>query len=47
MYGAINLFWDITPRFQIGAEYLAGKRMDIGGMHGNANRADALFQFMF
>ena len=47
MYGAINLFWDITPRFQIGAEYLAGKRMDIGGMHGNANRADDLFQFMF
>ncbi len=47
MYGAINLFWDITPRFQIGAEYLAGKRMNIGGMHGNANRADALFQFMF
>ena len=47
LYGAINLFWDITPRFQVGAEYLAGKRMNFNHSHGNANRVDALFQMSF
>lgn len=47
LYGAVNLFWEITPRIQVGAEYLAGKRMDFDGSHGNANRIDALFQLSF
>ncbi len=46
-YGAINLIWDITPRFEVGAEYLFGKRMNFNGMHANANRFDAMFQFSF
>ncbi len=47
LYGAINLFWDITPRIQVGAEYLMGKRNNFDGTHANANRVDALFQFSF
>lgn len=47
LYGAINLYWDITPRFEIGAEYLAGKRMNFNGTHGNANRLTAMFMLSF
>lgn len=47
LYGAINIFWDITPRLQVGAEYLAGKRQNFNHTHGNANRIDALFQVSF
>lgn len=47
LYGAFNLFWDITPRFEIGMEYLAGKRMNFNGTHGNANRLTALMMLSF
>lgn len=47
LYSAVNLFWDITPRFQTGIEYLCGKRMNFNRTHANANRIDALFQFSF
>lgn len=47
LYGAVNLFWSLTPRLQIGGEYLIGKRMNIEGNHGNANRIDAFFQVSF
>ncbi|MCM1291461.1 MAG: DcaP family trimeric outer membrane transporter [Prevotella sp.] len=47
LYGAINLFWDIMPRLQVGIEYLAGKRMNFDHSHGNSNRIDALFMFSF
>lgn len=47
LYGAVNMFWDITPRIQVGAEYLCGKRTNFNGQHANANRVDALFQFSF
>lgn len=47
LYGAFNLFWDITPRFEIGMEYLAGKRMDFNGTHGNSNRITAMAMFSF
>lgn len=47
LYSAVNLFWDITPRIRVGAEYLAGRRKNFDGSHGNANRADVLFQFSF
>lgn len=47
LYGAVTLFWDITPRIRVGAEYLAAKRVNMDGAHANANRADALFQFSF
>lgn len=47
LYGSATLFWDITPRVRVGAEYLAAKRVNNGGAHANANRVDALFQFSF
>lgn len=47
LYGAANLFWDITPRFQIGIEYLIGKRKNFNGEKSTANRIDALVQFSF
>lgn len=47
LYGAFNLFWDVTPRFEVGAEYLAGKRMNFNHTHGNANRLTAMFMFSF
>lgn len=46
-YGAVNLFWNITPRFMVGAEYLIGNRVNFDGSHGPANRVDALFSFTF
>lgn len=47
LYGALSLFWDITPRIQVGAEYLAIKRVNNSGATGNGNRIDALFMFSF
>lgn len=47
LYGAVNVFWDITPRIEVGAEYLVGKRMNFDGSHASANRVDALFMFSF
>ncbi|MDE6576971.1 MAG: porin [Muribaculaceae bacterium] len=47
LYGAFNVFWDITPRFEIGAEYLIGKRANFNGEHGNANRITALMMLSF
>lgn len=47
LYGALSLFWDITPRIQVGAEYLAAKRVNFSGEHGNSNRIDALFMLSF
>lgn len=46
-YYAANIFWDITPRLQVGAEYLRGERRNFSGEHGTANRVDILFQFAF
>lgn len=47
LYGALNLFWDITPRFEVGMEYLAGKRMNFNGTHGCANRITAMLMLSF
>ncbi|MDE6449287.1 MAG: hypothetical protein K2L41_04310 [Muribaculaceae bacterium] len=46
-YLAVNLFWEMTPRLQVGVEYLWGQRTDFDGSHNHANRMDALFQFAF
>lgn len=46
-YFAANIFWDITPRLQVGAEYLHGQRRNFDGAHASANRVDVLFQFAF
>ena len=47
LYGAANIFWDKTPRFQIGIEYLIGKRQNFNKESSVANRIDALVQFSF
>lgn len=46
-YFAANIFWDATPRLQVGAEYLHGRRQNFDGAHASANRIDVLFQFAF
>ncbi len=47
MYGAVNLFYEPTPRLQVGIEYLIGSRHNFNRQHNHANRIDALFQFSF
>lgn len=47
LYGALNLFWDITSRFEVGIEYLAGKRMNFNGTHGSANRITGMLMLSF
>lgn len=47
LYGALNLFYEPTPRMQVGIEYLLGARHNFNGEHASANRIDALFQFSF
>ncbi len=47
LYGALNLFWDITPRFEVGAEYLAGKRMNFNETNGSANRLTCMMMLSF
>lgn len=47
MYGAVNLFWNITPRIQIGAEYNFGRRKNFNGEHRWAQRVSVMSQFSF
>ncbi|MCM1451342.1 MAG: DcaP family trimeric outer membrane transporter [Clostridium sp.] len=47
LYGAANLFYNITSRWQIGAEFNIGKRSNINGSHRMAYRACCLAQFNF
>lgn len=47
-YGASgNAFWQIVDGLRIGLEYLYGKRINIDGTHGNADRLWALFYYDF
>lgn len=46
-YLAANIIYNITPRFHIGMEYEAGKRMNYNRTHGNANRLLATFVASF
>ena len=47
LYAVGNLFWDITPRFEVGIEYLYGKRMNYGGTFGSADRIMAQMMLSF
>ena len=47
LYAVGNVFWDITPRFEVGLEYLHGKRKDFNGNSGSANRIMALLMVSF
>lgn len=47
LYSAINCQWEVTPRLTCGLEYLAGKRMNFNGNHGNVNRVNVMVQLSF
>ncbi len=47
LYGTATLFWDVTPRMQLGMEYNLGKRVDFDGQGRWAQRVGALAQFSF
>ena len=47
LYGVGNIFWDITPRFEVGLEYLHGKRKNFNGESGSANRLMAMLLVSF
>lgn len=47
LYAVGNVFWDITPRFEVGFEYLHGKRKDFNGASASANRLMALLMVSF
>lgn len=45
--GDINIFWNMTPRMQLGAEFDYGKREDFSGKSRWAKRIGAVAQFSF
>lgn len=47
LYAVGNIFWDITPRFEVGLEYLHGKRKNFNGESGSANRIMAMLMVSF
>jgi hypothetical protein len=47
LYSALNIFWDITPRFEVAAEVNFGKRENFNGQSNWARRACVMAQFSF
>lgn len=47
LYGVANIFWDITPRCQVGAEFDIGKRMNLDGANHVAYRLGVLASYSF
>ena len=47
LYGAVNLFWNPTPRLQLAAEMNLGKRQNFNGEHNYARRVSMMCQFSF
>lgn len=47
LYSAFNVFWNITPRIQVGGEYNLGKRQNTDGAHRWAQRVSVMTQFSF
>ena len=47
MYGACNVFYNITPRIQVGAEANFGRRQNYDGEHAWARRIGAMCEFSF
>lgn len=42
-----NVFWNLTPRIQVGAEFAWGMRHNADGSHRAARRIGAMCQFSF
>lgn len=47
LFSAINVFWNMTPRMQVGAEFDLGRRENRSGEHRYARRIGAMCQFSF
>lgn len=47
LYGAANVFYNVTPRITIGAETNFGRRQNFDGAHAWARRIGAMCQFSF
>lgn len=47
LFACVNLFWNLTPRMQVGAEYDWGQRKNFDGSHRHAQRFGAMAQFSF
>ena len=47
MFGVGNIFWNLTPRMQMGAEIDLGVRRNFSGAHRWAHRFGIMAQFSF
>ena len=47
LFADVNVFWNLTPRIQVGAEFDWGLRANFSGAHRSARRVGALCQFSF
>ena len=47
LWGAVNIFWNMTPRMQVAAEFDLGSRHNFSGDHRIARRIGAMCQFSF
>ena len=47
IYGAANMFWNPTPRVQVGVEFDIARRNNFSGEHRAAKRVGAMCQFSF
>lgn len=47
IFGDVNVFWNITPRIQLGAEFDMGIRKNFNGDHRQSRRIGAMCQFSF
>ena len=45
--GCFNIFWNLTPRIQVAAEFDYGRRKNMDGAHRWARRVGAICQFSF
>ena len=45
--GNVNMFWEITPRLNIGGGYIVGRRKNFDGTSGTSHRIEALMQLSF
>ena len=46
-YAFGNVFYNLSPRFRIAAEYLWAYRKNMDGNHNHANRINLLFKYSF
>ncbi len=47
VFGAVNVFWNLTPRMQVAAELDLGMRRNFSGEHRYARRAGLMCMFSF